>query len=223
MDTKQRYYMFGYGSILYSACRAETDRGETSKVIPVVVRSLQRCWSVDTDWDITTLGIKKEKDARVNGILVAISNESFDAYRKRESHYTPYFLHEKDIEFLADTADRADIKEAFCWLSPVITPPREEFPIVQSYLDVVLRGCMEVDEMLGNKNDEFVGEFLATTKGWQGPWVNDRANPSYIRALDYNTVKPAVIERIDALLAGMLSENKRQETIPPAMKYMKKA
>jgi len=37
--------------------------------------------------------------------------------------------------------------------------PTIEYPIVQTYLDTILRGCLEI-------NEEFAAEFLTTTAGW---------------------------------------------------------
>lgn len=43
-------------------------------------------------------------------------------------------------------------------------------PILQSYLDTCLKGCLEYGE-------EFAIEFLETTTGWSKYWINDRSLP----------------------------------------------
>jgi len=72
--------------------------------------------------------------------------------------------------------------------------PTVDHPIAQTYVDTIIRGCLEISE-------EFAAEFLETTAGWhpeeaahedstaqhddvipdQIPLINDRHNPIYIR------------------------------------------
>jgi hypothetical protein len=70
--------------------------------------------------------------------------------------------------------------------------PSLRYPIAQTYVDIMLRGCLSISK-------EFAQEFLQTTKGWHLKddqhnndsdadehivvhWVNDRSRPLYIRA-----------------------------------------
>ncbi len=52
-------------------------------------------------------------------------------------------------------------------------------PILQSYLDTCLIGCIEIDKKLGNKQYEYTIEFLHTTHEWNAMyhWENDRIFP----------------------------------------------
>ncbi len=69
--------------------------------------------------------------------------------------------------------------------------PSRESPIVQSYVDVVLAGCLEVGE-------SFAGEFVRTTTNWGYPWVDDRSTPRYVRAMQ--NVPPAKLIEMDRIL-----------------------
>lgn len=94
-------------------------------------------------------------------------------------------------------------------------------PIAQTYVDVILRGCLTISE-------DFAKQFLITTKGWhphdftkdsnerteenvagENPtmppssppmsvhWVNDRNNPLYVRAdIDYSRSMGPHIDRL---------------------------
>uniref|UniRef100_A0A7S3DSQ5 Gamma-glutamylcyclotransferase AIG2-like domain-containing protein n=1 Tax=Entomoneis paludosa TaxID=265537 RepID=A0A7S3DSQ5_9STRA len=69
--------------------------------------------------------------------------------------------------------------------------PAKDFPIAQSYVDTILRGCMDVG------GEPLVEEFLTTTTGWHpedwedphyaksdriaSVWINDRSDPVYTR------------------------------------------
>lgn len=48
-------------------------------------------------------------------------------------------------------------------------PADEEFPIAQSYVDIILRGCMGISE-------EFAESFITTTKGWSPEEVYGEGN-----------------------------------------------
>ena len=80
-------------------------------------------------------------------------------------------------------------------------PPNNDFPIIQSYVDIILRGCLTYGE-------NFAISFLNTTHGWpnnysqntesmiekdpdngditednkEASWVDDRHDPQYVRA-----------------------------------------
>jgi hypothetical protein len=64
-------------------------------------------------------------------------------------------------------------------------PPDTSHPILQSYVDIIVRGCLYIS------GEEFARSFISTTTGWtqssnriQSPshWVNDRDFPMYKRA-----------------------------------------
>jgi len=46
--------------------------------------------------------------------------------------------------------------------------PSFRCPILQTYVDVCITGCLEVSE-------EYAIEFITSTSGWDGAWLNDRA------------------------------------------------
>jgi len=81
-------------------------------------------------------------------------------------------------------------------------PISPENPICQSYVDIMMRGCLSIAP-------EFAHQFLQTTKGWSSSqqqegdhtifWVNDRHDPLYPRAdVEYSQTHGPVI--VDELL-----------------------
>ena len=48
-----------------------------------------------------------------------------------------------------------------------LCPPSVEYPILQTYVDVCLSGCLEY-------GDDFAREFIATTFLWAPHWLNER-------------------------------------------------
>ena len=71
-------------------------------------------------------------------------------------------------------------------------------PIVQSYVDIFVNGCLELQDRYGL--DGFARECIDSTAGWSAHWVNDRIYPR--RPFIYR--KNAV--RIDRLLQAALPE-----------------
>jgi len=56
-----------------------------------------------------------------------------------------------------------------------IAPPSVNFPIVQSYVDIFVSGCLEQEQRFGLEG--FARECIATTHDWSPHWVNDRLYP----------------------------------------------
>ena len=56
--------------------------------------------------------------------------------------------------------------------------PTLAFPMVPSYVDICVNGCLEIEAAYPNtKAKDFVEEFMRTTIGWNAYWVNDRLYP----------------------------------------------
>ena len=68
------------------------------------------------------------------------------------------------------------MKDAEIWMcGPALDPafvcePSAPFPILQTYVDVCIAGCLEHDE-------KFAEMFVATTSGWSQYFLNDREVP----------------------------------------------
>ena len=78
-------------------------------------------------------------------------------------------------------------------------PPTERHPIVQSYVDVCLDGCLEIEGTYPlARRAQYAKEFIKTTSHWQTPWVNDRIYPWR------PTVYVPRATEIDALLLDVL-------------------
>jgi hypothetical protein len=56
--------------------------------------------------------------------------------------------------------------------------PSNEHPIVQSYVDICLNGCLEIGATYPLfKQANFAQRFMETTRNWGTPWINDRIYP----------------------------------------------
>ena len=58
----------------------------------------------------------------------------------------------------------------------LLSPPTEKYPIVQSYIDIIVKGAFEIAEEY--KLPDYPDEFIKTTQGWdKNYWINDRIHP----------------------------------------------
>ena len=77
-------------------------------------------------------------------------------------------------------------------------PPTANYPIVQSYVDIFIRGCINIEDKFKIKH--FAIDCIQSTDQWSNHWVNDRIFPR----------RPSFYEpyasRIDALLKENLPE-----------------
>jgi hypothetical protein len=49
--------------------------------------------------------------------------------------------------------------------------------MVQSYVDICINGCLELEALYRGVKGSFTQEFIRTTTGWNANWVNDRIWP----------------------------------------------
>ena len=63
----------------------------------------------------------------------------------------------------------------WCYTGTSKIPATSSHPILQSYVDVIIKGCLEF-------SPEFASTFVTTTTGWEGFYMDDRGTPIYARA-----------------------------------------
>ncbi len=185
-------FLFGYGSLINARSRGLT--GATGEAIYARVSGLRRGWFAPVAADrITYLGVMRTSGAVCNGVIARIEPASLPSFDAREKSHKRVAVQRSAVDLL----DGASLPPGAIWTYECagLKAPSEANPIVQSYVDVVLDGCLEHGE-------PFAREFVSLTAGWRGPWIDDRARPRYPR----HVPSPDRIARIDALLdqAGVL-------------------
>jgi hypothetical protein len=185
MSSLDRHFILGYGSLMNSESRAKT--GETGKVWPVKLHDFERHWSVMSDeYGMSSVAVIQAPGKACNGVLAEVPYDEFPLFDDRERGY-----HRAQIKLGQLTAyHEEDLPKGTYWVYHTnnVIEPTQESPIVLSYLDVILSGCLEY----GN---DFTQDFLMLTKGWSSPLVNDRKAPRYPR------VQPELLtERLNTLL-----------------------
>ena len=189
------HYLFGYGSLIDSASRDKT--GETGQSLPVQVSGFERAWNVvAAKGGYMAVGITPSQNAWCNGVIVEVGVEELPKFDIRERLY-----HRVVIPHHAVTMLSGEILPAgSIWTYVVSQPgyPSESCPLIQSYIDVILTGCLAI-------SPDFAATFIDTTIGWHPAWLEDRARPRYPRAMS-----DVSASEIDALLQARLPDAFRQ-------------
>jgi hypothetical protein len=194
-------FIFGYGSLIDSASRNATATHPIA-AIPVRVSAAfgyVRAWIDRAPSGFTALGLRRPADGEsamtINGVLYPVDGDDMAAFDAREEGYLRVEVAHTLIEALSwqdlpargriwtyvpDPASRAP------GAGP--RPADARFPMLESYIDVVIEGGLEY-------GPEFAREIIVTTRDWSRYWLNDRELAR----------RPWVFDRRAAAVDGLLS------------------
>ena len=181
--------------------RART--GETGEACAVTVRGLQRSWCLQADlrqYDvpaapditgITAVACRSSIEAGIqcNGVMIQIPRDEISKFDEREVGYSRVELKQEDVDWLAKRTSAASPGEKM-WVyvlpDSAGKPADADFPLLQSYVDVIMLGCSLVEEQAEAGVQNFATDFVLTTDGWPDEsaraWVDDRLRPGYPRS-----------------------------------------
>ena len=188
--------VFGYGSLINAGSRKSTVPSAT-RAWPIDVKGLQRSWNAPAgpgEISTTFVGAFEKHDSTLNGVAFFATDAEVKALIRRESGYSPKEFPLSRIRWWASRPPvLPETILVFCFAGN--RKPTQSYPIIQSYVDLCLSGCLAIDKSLSSRDFEFSRTFLRGTSEWSTHWVNDRRQPlvSY-RHRPQNS-------RIDALLS----------------------
>ena len=160
-------YIFGYGSLINSASRQLT--GKTGPAHPAVIHGFKRIWGkLDTSYTLSPLVVQKGQGL-VNGVLIEIEQSELQEFDTRERSYTRIQVLLSQVD---STLPLMANDSVWLYINDGAKPPCEQVPIMQSYVDTVLAGCLDISE-------SFAKQFIEHTLGWHCPRQNDRHAPQY--------------------------------------------
>ena len=201
IDPAVPQYIVGYGSLMQTASKLST-QPDAGINLPVMVTGFQRAWNTHGVYPTTYLGVQPSRSARMAAALyrdfLKDGKLSSDA---REIDYCRAEVPPADIKML-DASTLPSPSQIWIYVNKpdTLAPPNKQYPIVQSYVDIFITGCLELQERVADKNVNFVEACVRTTDGWSKHWVNDRLMPR--RAYHY---QPRAFE-IDQHLKRLLPE-----------------
>jgi hypothetical protein len=185
-------FIFGYGSLICEDSRART--GASGQAIPVRIKGVERQWNaVYPKFEMSAVGAISNPNGACNGVIFQVPEEEIPKFDEREVDYSRIKLDREDISAIMQQS----VPQGNIWVYVANSPgiPDTKSPIVQSYIDVILTGCLNI-------NEEFAREFISSTTGWDSPWINDRENPVYMRAMKEVHYR----QKIDQILKELVPE-----------------
>jgi hypothetical protein len=178
-------FIFGYGSLINTASRNSTAAAPIA-AIPVRVSSefgYIRTWNDRSASGFTALGLRRpgpgEKALTINGVLYPVEGSDMSKFDEREAGYVRVEVPLPQIEALGWQQLPASghiwvyvpmepVEKGGTGLPGVGLPqPSAAFPLLESYIDVVVEGGLEYGK-------EYARELIETTDGWGEYWLNDR-------------------------------------------------
>jgi hypothetical protein len=173
-------FIFGYGSLINTASRNSTASAPIP-AIPVRVSAgfgFIRTWNDRSPSGFTALGLRKPRDGEqastINGVLYAVDGDDMAKFDAREEGYARVEIPHEDIEAVSwQSLPAAGHIWVYVPVQPGAEPgiglpePDAAFPMLESYIDVVVEGGLEYGA-------GFAREIIETTADWSQFWLNDR-------------------------------------------------
>lgn len=188
-------YIVGYGSFMQNKSKNET-YPNTGANIPVIIDGYRRGWfqkGIPIGFSATFLGVFHDKASQFNGVIFKLAAAGIAKYDKREMGYCREAVSPKHIKMLTHQVIPSGQFWIYVSQPEKIATASAKYPITQSYVDIFLSGCLEIQKNYHLKN--FTQDCVRTTHDWSPLWVNDRIYPRRP-----HTYQPDAIE-IDQILA----------------------
>jgi len=181
-----RNFIFGYGSLIESSSRTRTSPNATD-AYPVEIAGLQRGWWARvpvSGLSTTFLGCAVSENDRINGVLFEVDVTDLKKMDIREEGYDRIVVDNAAIKDYCEVLTEKD--QVWVYVNSNFSAPdfiannipNKDFPIVQSYVDICINGCLELEAQFPFlKEEQFLQKFISETKYWNAYWVNDRIYP----------------------------------------------
>jgi hypothetical protein len=178
-DASRPQFIVGYGSLMEDESRMRTSPN-AGPAYPAEIKGYRRGWFARGEavgFSTTYLGVLPDRESHLNGVIYRVDAAELVATDKRERSYCRASVASTDIELLARGISLPPDGQTWIYVSKPesVAIPDSRYPIVQSYVDVFLSGCLEQEERFGLAG--FSRQCISTTADWSDHWVNDRIYP----------------------------------------------
>lgn len=184
-------FFFGYGSLVNVRTH---DYPETA---PATLNGWRRSWRHTTLRPHPFLSVVPDTGTTISGLIARVPDDDWAALDARERGYQRLRLQDTQITHTHQTATDVQVYQTHDHLE---VTTQEAFPILLSYLDVVVQGFLQIF------GEDGVTEFFSTTEGWEAPVLNDRTAPIYSR---HQRLTQAERDLVDHHLAGLPARMKK--------------
>jgi hypothetical protein len=179
IDPAKSQYMVGYGSLMESDSKLATEPNAGIN-LPVLLTGFQRSWNTLGTYPTTFLGVERSESATMVAALYRdfTNDEGKLASDVREIDYCRAAVDPANIKMLDGSAVPGSSQIWIYTTKPArVAAPDAGHPIVQSYVDIFITGCLQMQARVSEKGFDFVEQCVLTTDGWSNHWVNDRIYP----------------------------------------------
>jgi len=178
MSERESLYVFGYGTLINNDSRLATLQSLSSSSVVsenCFLAALsgdfgfERCWCFRSVTGFTALGLRETTEKTgVKGVVFEVTEQQLEELDEREKGYyrmtvpIDLIMPQKGQSFSGSAIVFVYIPEAGrCY------EPTEEYPILQTYVDTCLSGC------LAWGGDDLINSFISSTTGWSQFYLND--------------------------------------------------
>ena len=198
-DPAQPQWVIGYGSLMQETSRKRT-APNAAFAVPVEVSGYRRGWFAAGQmpgFNTVYLGVAPDAGARLNAVIVDVPAGEIPALDAREYLDCRVAVPAANTRILSGSAEAA-VGQAWIYVNKAdsLSLPSDQVPIVQSYVDEFLSGCLDLGD--ANALPDFARNCIALTTDWSPHWVNDRIFPRRPHVYQPNA------KRIDTLIAAEL-------------------
>lgn len=180
VNSKHTNFVVGYGSLMNKDSRIITVP-EAEYASPILVKNFERIWaSRGKKSGATFLLAIPNKDYVMNAIYYKATSSDIASTDLREASYCRVEIPRKDLLPLGvKSLPKGDYWMYVKEFADAEFPTRD-FPILQSYADVFMTGCLQTQ--MDFNLTEFGQLCFNTTYNWDlANWLYDRTNPQYAR------------------------------------------
>ena len=169
---------FGYGSLVNLATHDFPDAR------PARLKGWRRAWKHTDLRPVAFLTAIPDPESGIDGMIAHVPRNNWAALDEREWAYDRIPITQSVIHPLTH-----EVEIAIYAIPPLEhTEPTDQHPLLLSYIDVVVQGYLRAF------GPEGADRFFATTDGWDGPILNDRAAPRYPRHQQLSTAETGYVD-----------------------------
>ena len=202
-------YLIAYGSLMQEASRLRT-APSAKEAWPVRVTGFRRAWiaqGTPVGFSTTYLGVMSNPGSTMNAAIFPLASDAevtnMDA---REDGYCRVAVADKQVAMLSGQLPAAGEVWLYVNRPRRVAAPSARFPIVQSYVDIFVGGCLAMERQYQLAG--FAEECISSTHGWSKHWVNDRIYPRrpFIYQPDAAAIDTLLQHRLPALFKAIRIE-----------------
>lgn len=204
-------YVIGYGSLIQTQSKNQTYLN-TGENIPVIVYGFKRGWFTKGSpigFSTTFLGVLEDSVSHFNGVIFRIPyQKGLVMFDRREVFYCRQSVSPNNIAMLGTKKLPPGQYWIYVTKPESIALPSARYPLVQSYVDTFLSGCLEVETK--RHVAHFANDCIDTTQNWSAFWVNDRIFPRrpYVYQPDAKDIDKLLNEKLPDLFSKITIESR---------------